>query len=110
MTSYISGVLVFKASNGDTGLLWFPSDCRQKHCQTGLALFQLGQWLLFDHWNDIIVRPLEGMPPYETRLYRTESLQRDVFVEVLFPINIIIFLHHLHLDPCSSRLFFGQGL
>nr|CAD2124528.1 unnamed protein product [Meloidogyne enterolobii] len=86
MTSYISGVLVFKASNGDTGLLWFPSDCRQKHCQTGLALFQLGQWLIYDRINDIIVRPLEGMPPYETRLYRTESLQRDAFVEIRVPL------------------------
>uniref|UniRef100_A0A915PCR9 Uncharacterized protein n=1 Tax=Meloidogyne floridensis TaxID=298350 RepID=A0A915PCR9_9BILA len=86
MTSYISGVLVFKASNGDTGLLWFPSDCRQKHCQTGLALFQLGQWLIYDRINDIIVRPLDGMPPYETRLYRTESLQRDAFVEIRVPL------------------------
>ncbi|CAK5077955.1 unnamed protein product [Meloidogyne enterolobii] len=86
MTSYISGVLVFKASNGDTGLLWFPSDCRQKHCQTGLALFQLGQWLLYDRINDIIVRPLDGMPPYETRLYRTESSQRDAFVEISVPL------------------------
>ena len=85
---FIYGVLVFKASNGDTGLLWFPKDCRQKHCQTGLALYQLGQWLLYDVSSDKIVRPLEGNPPYETRLYRTDTPQRDVFVEVIFIIYV----------------------
>uniref|UniRef100_A0A1I8BZJ6 DUF3694 domain-containing protein n=1 Tax=Meloidogyne hapla TaxID=6305 RepID=A0A1I8BZJ6_MELHA len=86
MTTYISGVLVFKASNGDTGLLWFPASCRQQHCQTGLALYQLGQWLLYDKGKDMIVRPLEGTPPYETRLYRTDTPNRDVFVEINVPL------------------------
>ncbi|KAF7627307.1 hypothetical protein Mgra_00009400 [Meloidogyne graminicola] len=78
------GVLVFKASNGDTGLLWLPKLSRQKHCQTGLALYQLGQWLLYDSSSDRVL-PLEGAPPYKTRIFN-DNPRRDALVEINVPI------------------------
>jgi hypothetical protein len=76
----ITAVVVFKASNFQTGLLWIPSLCIKRHCQTGLQDYNVGDWLRIDNASRSIVRINGfGLPNNQTRLFDTQG---DTYVEV----------------------------
>jgi hypothetical protein len=77
----VQAVLVFKASNNETGLLWIPKFCVKQHCQTGLQNYNLGDWLIFNMTSQRVIEIVRDVEvPYETRLYSTQ--ENDQFVEV----------------------------